>query len=539
MKKLLLFLFFITVSLGLNAQNFNKNWEKSAGNNETGYAFFATSGTNVNSCAYNPITDKLYVANRQVGINIINPATGAIIGSLNITGITLAGSLAFHKIRVTPTGEIFAASLKTSTANGNTFVYHWVNEAAAPVLLGNSTTGITLLSERSADAFAVSGSGNDVVLYFGGSGTTNLQRINKNTNGDFVSLTNIVLDNVSAARSSISPVTTGASSDFYISGSTVQKRKISSSGLTVKAFATGNLVGGNYTATNAISNKFASLEYFEAGTKKFIAATGANDNPITGEGLAFHVYDVTDVDNITLVASTKLTNTFNSNTTPGTDIAIKKVVNVDLTTTVALFQLVNHNGLASYSLIFNPDGTLPVELTSFNAAIKKSKNTLTWTTASESNNSGFDIESSTDGSGFNKISFVATKAVSGNSNAVLTYSFEDAKAAKGTTYYRLKQVDFNGDFKYSDVKFINNSLNNAVQFSVYPNPVTNVIRVGTTLQDLNGYQVDLYNTNGLKVKSLNLVDGNSIDVSDLSSDIYLLKITKDKSLVQTLKLVKQ
>jgi hypothetical protein len=66
-----------------------------------------------------------------------------------------------------------------------------------------------------------------------------------------------------------------------------------------------------------------------------------------------------------------------------------------------------------------------------------------------------------------------------------------------------------------------------------------VIRVGTTLQDLNGYQVDLYNTNGLKVKSLNLVDGNAIDVSDLSSAIYILRVSKDKNLVQTLKLVKQ
>ena len=293
------------------------------------------------------------------------------------------------------------------------------------------------------------------------------------------------------------------------------------------------------TAAGSISDKFGSLEYFEIGSKKFLATAGANDNPLTGEGLALHIYDVTDFNAVKLVEATKLSGSYIANTNGTSDIATKKVTNGDGTTTMTFFQVVTNNGLASYSLTFNPDGTLPVDLTSFTAAIKNSKNTLTWTTASESNNSGFDIESSTDGSGFNKIGFVATKAVSGNSNAVLTYSFEDAKAAKGTTYYRLKQVDFNGDFKYSDIKFINNSLNNAVAFSVYPNPVTNVIRLSTPVQDLSGYQVDLYNTNGTKVKSLNLVDGNSIDVSDLSSAIYMLKVSKDKNLVQTLKLVKQ
>jgi hypothetical protein len=200
------------------------------------------------------------------------------------------------------------------------------------------------------------------------------------------------------------------------------------------------------------------------------------------------------------------------------------------------FYLSTNNGIGA--AVTGPN-VLPVELTSFNAAIKNNKNTLAWTTASESNNAGFEVESSTTGSNFNKVGFVTTKAANGNSNSVLTYAFEDAKANKGTTYYRLKQVDFNGDFKYSDVKFIDNNLNKTVEFSAYPNPVTNLLKVATAVQDLNGYQVELYNTNGLKVKSLNLLDGNTIDVSDLSSAIYMLKITKDKNLVQTLKVVKQ
>ncbi|MFC5283293.1 T9SS type A sorting domain-containing protein [Pedobacter alpinus] len=544
MKKLLLLTFVSLISFTAYGQNSTKNWEKLAGNAEPSFSWFTTTGANVNSCAYNPITDKLYVSNRQVGIYIINPATGAITGNLNITGITLAGSLAFHKIRVTPTGEIFAASLRTSTANGNTFVYYWASESAVPVLIGNATTGISLLSERSADAFALTGSGNNVVMYFGGSGTSNLQVVNKNGTGitNFVKINNIALTVSGSARSSIAPVTTGITSSVWISGAAAQKKLITSTGTVTKALADNVLSStGSYTSLNSISNKFASLEYFEIDSKQFLVATGANDSPTstggtTGEGLILHIYDVTDVNNVKLVETTKLSNTYNANTTPGTDVTIKKVLNVDGTYTVTFFQLINHNGLASYTLNFKADGTLPVSLTSFAAAFTNNQNSLTWATSSESNSAGFDIESSIDGLAFNKIGFVASKGVNGSSSVNLNYFYEDKTATSGTTYYRLKQIDKDGKFEYSEIKFVKNLLlENQNSFKIYPNPTTDYVEI--TGKNQEEVTVQLFTSFGKEVKA-ELVNGR-INMSALDAGIYVLRISKEGKVLQSNKIVKQ
>lgn len=539
MRKIVLCLLLTATSFIAAAQNSVRNWEKSAGASDPTYSWFVTTGGNVNSCAYNPVTDKLYVANRQVGIYIIDPATGSITGTLNITGITLAGSLAFNKIRVTPTGEIFAASLRTSTANGNTFVYYWASEASIPVLLGNTTTGIALLSERAADAFAVTGSGQNVVMYFGGSGTSNLQVVNKNGTGtaDFIKINNITLPAASSARSSIAPVTAGITSDVWISGATISKRLITSTGTVTKSLADNLLVAGAYTSLNSISNKFASLEYFEVGSKKFLAATGANDNPITGEGLAFHVYDVTDVNNVKLIEATKLSNTYLANATPGADIAIKKVLNGNGTYTVTFFQLVNHNGLASYTLNFAADGTLPVSLTSFTAGLSNGVSKLNWTTASESNNSGFDVQRSTDGVEFASIGFVASKAVQGNSSSVINYSYEDKTVPAGTHYYRLKQIDLNGDVEYSTIRVVNNVLNE-LAVKIYPNPAQNTLTLSTPLS-LKGASYTVCNMVGQDFIKGKADELTRIDVSTLMPGIYFIKVISLQNEVQSIKFVKQ
>lgn len=651
MKKLLLYLSMSAVSLSLSAQNSIRNWEKTsivAGTNPvptTGYSWFTTAG-NINSCAYNPITDKLYVADRGNNIYIINPGTGAQEGTLSKTGI-VQGSFGFQKIRVTSTGEIFAASLRTSTTNGNTFVYYWANEAANPVQLGNATTGIQLISQRSVDAFALTGSGDNVVMYFAGSISSpstglNLEVVNKTGSAitDFAKVNTITLSAGGNARSGIAPVTTGITSDIWISGVTIAKRLITSTGTETKILPGTRLVApGTYTATPAgsISDKFGSLEYFEIGTRKFLATTGANDNPFSGEGLALHIYDITNVNAIRLIESTKLSNTYIANTNATSDIAIKRINNANGTSTLNFFQLINNNGLASYTLTldgrtavissfnaienakqgdltwttskenemkefqierssdgvnnFTTIGTvattaiggnsttninysftdltpldgnnfyrlkmvdlynvvnysdvktievvLPVSLTSFNAAVKNSTNTLTWATASESNNSGFEIESSLNGTDFNKIGFLASKGVSGNSTTTLSYIYEDAKAAKGVTYYRLKQIDLNGAFEYSDVKAIDNKLSKTADFTIYPNPVVNYINVATSIENLNGYQYELYNSNGVKVKTQNLLNDKVLDVNELAPSVYILKIVKDNNLVQSFRIVKQ
>jgi len=91
---------------------------------------------------------------------------------------------------------------------------------------------------------------------------------------------------------------------------------------------------------------------------------------------------------------------------------------------------------------------LPVEFISFNAEYVNEKVLLTWTTASELNNDYFEVQRSTDGVSFEKIGKV--KGV-GNSNTLVDYEFADRKPLSGLAYYRLRQVDFDGQFDFSNI----------------------------------------------------------------------------------------
>lgn len=110
-------------------------------------------------------------------------------------------------------------------------------------------------------------------------------------------------------------------------------------------------------------------------------------------------------------------------------------------------------GLTSAAAFFAPipipnfftGSALPVELTAFNANTEGSKNRLTWATASERGTSHFDIERSRDGKTFEKVGEVKAKGEAAN------YAFTDSKAVSGTSYYRLKMVDFDGTTDYSKI----------------------------------------------------------------------------------------
>tara|TARA_B110000211_G_scaffold234635_1_gene305250 strand:- start:997 stop:2034 length:1038 start_codon:yes stop_codon:yes gene_type:complete len=105
------------------------------------------------------------------------------------------------------------------------------------------------------------------------------------------------------------------------------------------------------------------------------------------------------------------------------------------------------------SIVLNGNGstggaTLPVELIMFIAKSNKSGNELLWTTASEVNNSHFDIEKSLNGIDFYTIDQVQGN---GNSSDEINYSYFDSENLGENVYYRLKQVDFDGAINYSHV----------------------------------------------------------------------------------------
>ncbi|WP_158607163.1 T9SS type A sorting domain-containing protein [Pontibacter oryzae] len=115
---------------------------------------------------------------------------------------------------------------------------------------------------------------------------------------------------------------------------------------------------------------------------------------------------------------------------------------------------------------------LPVELASFTGAATANGITLEWSTASEDNNSHFEIERSPDGKAFEQIGLVQGH---GNSSVMLYYTHQDKRPKPGTNYYRLRQVDFDGQFEYSKIIAVNASESMAQELQVIlaPNPCQN------------------------------------------------------------------
>ena len=169
---------------------------------------------------------------------------------------------------------------------------------------------------------------------------------------------------------------------------------------------------------------------------------------------------------------------------------------------------------------FNP---LPVELISFEATTVGTDVQLKWATATETNNSHFELEKSLDGNRFDMITKVEGV---GNSTAIQTYSFMDKDAVEGTNYYRLKQVDLDGAFEYFSVVTAKIETGNTV-LHVLPNPVKDVARIrleGTVSVDA---QFNLVSTTGQLVKSVQVTNVGGIqeiNMMDVQSGVYFLQV---------------
>lgn len=183
---------------------------------------------------------------------------------------------------------------------------------------------------------------------------------------------------------------------------------------------------------------------------------------------------------------------------------------------------------AYFSLAIGGDA-LPVEISDFKGVKEGAANRLSWSTRTEQNSSGFYLERSADGRSYSSLTFVASKAENGNSSLQLNYSFVDNQPFAGNSYYRLKQVDKDGKFTYSDVVVLKgDKLNTVVIGNVYPNPVRNnmnVILSAPSNEKVNLVITDLAGK-VVKQQSLQLKAGDnsvSLDVNALPSGNYLIK----------------
>lgn len=199
-------------------------------------------------------------------------------------------------------------------------------------------------------------------------------------------------------------------------------------------------------------------------------------------------------------------------------------------------RLLSIAGAASVSdvLITIPDCVaLPIELLSFTGYCDKRNVVLQWSTASESNNSFFTVEQSSDGTNW-QIAGKVTGA--GNSSSILNYTLTDIALNEETTYYRLKQTDFNGKYKYSAIIYIHKCGDNGANlFSIYPNPSEGKFELHFNGNPSEISSIHIFNSQSQKVYS-SIGFQSSFDLSNTVSGIYFMHIQQNSE-IKVLKFV--
>ncbi len=192
----------------------------------------------------------------------------------------------------------------------------------------------------------------------------------------------------------------------------------------------------------------------------------------------------------------------------------------------------NSFNIDDFADLGNP--SLPVELTSFSAVTIGKDVKLSWNTATEINNYGFDVErgshtsTSLSVTEWEKIGFVNGN---GNSNSPKNYSFIDDNVTAGKYSYRLKQIDNDGQFEYS--KTINVDFNGVKKFELsqnYPNPFNPTTTIRFNLPEAGNVKLTLFNILGQEIMTLineykeSGVHTINFDASELNSGMYIYEI---------------
>jgi hypothetical protein len=177
-------------------------------------------------------------------------------------------------------------------------------------------------------------------------------------------------------------------------------------------------------------------------------------------------------------------------------------------------------------------GELPVEISSFTADLNDRIVTLNWSTASEINNYGFEIEKQFDQNDWYTVGFIKGNGTTANTN---NYSFSDDYSEAGYSgkiFYRLKQIDYDGTFSYSKIVDIDLPAENFQLYQNYPNPFNPKTKIKFSLPEKTKISLVVTNILGEEIiiifKEAEKEKGNyeiDFDGSNLSSGVYFYTIS--------------
>ncbi len=187
------------------------------------------------------------------------------------------------------------------------------------------------------------------------------------------------------------------------------------------------------------------------------------------------------------------------------------------------------------NVYFWSTGVLDTKLSKFTAVKKENTTILNWATATETNNKGFAVERSKNGTNWEQINFIKSIGTSANNTE---YNAKDINPNKGINYYRLKMIDNDGKFSYSSTQSILFSDKENAGFTIYPNPAKSFI--GLNVEKLNGNgQIIMTDLLGKTVKTITINNQQTnykLDVSNLNKGTYFLTLVNGEK-VATSKVV--
>jgi len=192
-------------------------------------------------------------------------------------------------------------------------------------------------------------------------------------------------------------------------------------------------------------------------------------------------------------------------------------------------------------------GVLPVTYQSFNAVLNNNAVNLNWTTSTEVSNDHFEVERSFDEANFSTIAFVL--GAQSEKNGADQYSFADKDPEilhNNVIYYRLKQVDVNGNYTYSVVKMvrISNMSSEKIAIKVMPNPYMDKLNVNFTSNNDGKAEIRMFSASGTLVKKIESAitkGSNNVQLQDLSSQLpgmYVVNIAVNGQSIGSQKIIK-
>lgn len=203
-------------------------------------------------------------------------------------------------------------------------------------------------------------------------------------------------------------------------------------------------------------------------------------------------------------------------------------------TNVSSFTITGAASAGQYAIdeIIVETAPLPVQLTTFEANVLGNSVSLNWQTEVELNNEMFLVEQSLDGRTFNEIGQVAGK---GTTIEPQSYRFEVENPRNGIAYYRLKQIDFDGQFEYSPIISVQFKGNNTEIGDFYPNPSPlGFVNLMINAQDDQEIEISVIDLTGKLVMNQvhSISNGDSrmdLDFSSLDPGMYMIRIGNDSN----------